>query len=265
MSSTQFYSYDEDLHTNTSAQIIVSHIIELLNPKSVSDFGCGKGQFLKAFKNAGISSVHGYDGPWAKEPSRENLAEDEFSIVDFEHAERIHPQGTDVALSLEVAEHLNDAVAQDFVRLLCATSDVVVFSAALPSQGGQGHINEKPISYWSELFEQNEFVPFDLLRRTLWDNDDVEVWYRQNICLYAKSGTLQESRLQSATDCYLNEQRADIISHPRTLVHPSFYETRVNEYEQRLNLIYDGKIKPTSYLYLYAKSIVRKIKRGANE
>ena len=265
MKTTTCYSYDEDLHTNESAKTIVEHVMRLLSPATVSDFGCGKGQFLKAFKEAGVEAVHGYDGPWAKDPSKENLSEHEFSSVDFEHADFIHPEKTDLALSLEVAEHISTASARDFVHLLCKASDVVVFSAALPLQGGQGHINEQPISYWSDLFTKEGYVPFDLLRRTLWNNDNVEVWYRQNICIYVKMGTPHETRLIQATQRYLHDCSADIISLPRTIVHPEFFEMRIKEYEDRLNIIYEGGIKPTSYLYLCGKSIARKFKRGANE
>lgn len=264
MDTTTFYSYDEDLHTNTSAEIIVTHVMNLLHPKSVSDFGCGKGQFLNAFKNAGVSTVHGYDGPWAKEPSQENLDEQEFTCVNFEQATQIHPQKSDIALSLEVAEHLSATSARDFIHLLCEASDAVLFSAALPFQGGQGHINEQPLSYWNSLFKAQDYVPFDLLRYVLWDDDDIEVWYRQNLCIYVKAGSAAEDTLSHTSDSYLQKPEIDIIRHPKTIVHPSFFEMRVKEYEERLDLIYNGGIKPTSYLYLCAKSIARKIKRGAN-
>ena len=264
MNTTTFYSYDEDLHTNTSAEIIVTHVMNLLHPTSVSDFGCGKGQFLNAFKNSGVSTVHGYDGPWAKEPSRENLDEQEFTCVDFEQAAQIHPQKTDVALSLEVAEHLSATSARDFIRLLCESSDVIIFSAALPLQGGQGHINEQPLSYWSDLFKTEGYMPFDLLRYILWDDDNIEVWYRQNLCIFVKASSIAEDTLSHASDSYLQKSETDMIRHPKTIVHPSFFEMRAKEYEDRLDLIYNGGIKPTSYLYLCAKSIARKIKRGAN-
>jgi hypothetical protein len=60
----------------------------------------------------------------------------------------------DLAFSFEVAEHLPASLARRLVELLLGTAPIVVFNAAQPGQGGQGHVNEQPLSYWVEEFER---------------------------------------------------------------------------------------------------------------
>jgi hypothetical protein len=89
----------------------------------------------------------------------------------------------DIALSLEVAEHLPDQRAQRFVHDLCRLAPIVIFSAAIPGQGGTGHVNEQWPDYWYHLFEAEGFVVDSGFRYTIWDDDRIENWYRQNILI----------------------------------------------------------------------------------
>jgi hypothetical protein len=99
------------------------------------------------------------------------------------------PQRFDLAMSLEVAEHLEKDAAEGFVHSLTDAADVVLFSAAFPDQGGSNHINERPHSYWAKLFAQKGYIPFDMFRPYLWGESDVCFWYKQNAFLYVKDGS----------------------------------------------------------------------------
>ena len=46
-----------------------------------------------------------------------------------------------LAQSFEVAKHLDQQYALKFVKLLTSCADIVLFSAAIPYQGGVCHIN----------------------------------------------------------------------------------------------------------------------------
>jgi len=70
---------------------------------------------------------------------------------------RTLPKGFNVALSMEVAEHLPPRSAAGYVELLCSSAPVIVFTAASPGQGGTDHLNEQPMEYWMELFKQHSF------------------------------------------------------------------------------------------------------------
>ena len=67
---------------------------------------------------------------------------------------------------------------------LCRHSDIILFSAAIPKQGGEGHINEQWPSYWAKLFKSWDFYPVDFLRCEIWRNASIPFWYRQNIMFF---------------------------------------------------------------------------------
>ena len=94
----------------------------------------------------------------------------------------------DLAVALEIAEHLPDSAAECFVESLTGLAPAVLFSAAIPGQGGTGHLNERWPEYWSRLFAAAGFDPIDALRPRIWHDERVEVWYAQNTFLYVARG-----------------------------------------------------------------------------
>ena len=89
--------------------------------------------------------------------------------------------------SLEVAEHLPADHGPSFVRYLCAHSDVVLFSAAQPGQGGEHHINERNPSYWASIFSEHGYDAFDCIRPLVARNRAIDPCYRFNPVLYANA------------------------------------------------------------------------------
>lgn len=90
----------------------------------------------------------------------------------------------DLVLCCEVAEHLEEQYAERLVKKLVSLGDTILFSAAIPNQGGKGHVNEQWQDYWAELFQKEGFNP-SIVEQIRW-NTEVEVWYRQNIVLYRR-------------------------------------------------------------------------------
>ena len=88
-------------------------------------------------------------------------------------------------MCLETAEHLPADAARDLVAALSRTADVVLFSAALPGQGGTHHVNERPLTYWAALWHDVGFVPLDVVRPGL-QNASLDVWYGQNVILFVR-------------------------------------------------------------------------------
>jgi hypothetical protein len=116
-----------------------------------------------------------------------------------------------MVLSLEVAEHLPKESAENFVLSLTNLGDIVVFSAAIPFQGGTNHLNERYQSYWKELFQKRGYVPFNLIREEFWDNNKVLSHYLQNTLIYVKKSKIKKySILHSAKNSF----QLDIV-HPR--------------------------------------------------
>ena len=166
----------------SSAAVVVPILIEALQPRSVVDVGCGTGAWLAAFQSHGIEDVLGFDGDYvARTDLKVNT--DRFRAIDLNERVR-HERRFDMAVSLEVAEHLPPERSATFVEDLVALAPAVCFSAAIPLQGGTGHINERWQDEWAELVGRLNYRAVDLIRTRVWDDDRVEPWYAQNTLVY---------------------------------------------------------------------------------
>jgi SAM-dependent methyltransferase len=222
---------DESLR---AARIYVDHLWHFFQPTSVLDVGCGRGSWLTAWLEKGVRRAIGFDGEWNSvqqmiDPSIS------FKAVDLNQPFRLE-SGVDLTMSLEVAEHLRPQSAPVFVESLARTSDVILFSAAFPRQGGPGHLNEQRPTYWARLFGAHDFIPFDLLRPTFWSDDRIPFWYRQNSFIYVKKDTDSQRRLAS--------HAVQPLAHTGFMdcVHPALYSDKVRAL-QRLAVLYSDKVR----------------------
>ena len=120
----------------------------------------------------------------------------------------------DLVVSLEVAEHLPHESAKQFVDSLVSLGPVILFSAAIPFQGGTNHINEQWPHYWLKLFQEQGYVGIDCLRQKIWENDKVNFWYSQNMIIVASPDYLESN------DLLKKEAEKDNSVLP--LVHPGY-------------------------------------------
>ena len=194
------YTYDESFfyYTNQisarSAEVIVPLIYNVLRPSSVLDLGCGCGVWLSQWRQTGASDIFGLDGHYVASkdlviPAESFMAAELGQVVDLGRT-------FDLAQSLEVAEHLPESRAPGFVSDLCRHSDIVLFGAAPPGQGGENHINEQPYDYWQALFEAEGYEAYDFVRPLVLNRHEVTPWHRYNPVLYVrktKAHTLPES------------------------------------------------------------------------
>jgi len=210
-----FYAVQSE-RSARSAEGVVHLVNEMLRPASVIDVGCGVGAWLAEFHRQGVSDVLGIDGDWVdrrmlKFPEEQFVAHD--LTQPYESA-----RAFDLVMSLEVAEDLDSDDSGAFVDLLTSLGPVILFSAAIPHQGGQHHVNERWQGDWARDFEQRGYVAVDCVRPQIWENRNVQVWYRQNIILYIKRDALAESpELQALVDKWGNS--------PISVVHPDLYST----------------------------------------
>lgn len=181
-----------------SAEIVLPVVFELLQPRSMIDVGCGIGTWARAAADLGVEDVIGVDGEYAIGAGLQIPAA---SFVAADLARELPPLGRrfDLAISLEVAEHLPAARSDRFVADLCGLADVVLFSAAVPGQLGTDHITLEPQSTWAQRFREQGYEPFDLVRPRVWNDERVEAFYRQNAIVYVRS------------------ERADLIIRARSL------------------------------------------------
>jgi SAM-dependent methyltransferase len=180
-----------------SANKIVTHLATFFKSTSVVDVGCGRGPWLKALKEAGATKLLGIDGPWN---TQADMIDQDivFQQEDLNNPASIQiTEQSDLAISLEVAEHLKPKSSEAFIAKLASLSDVVLFSAAYNKQGGKDHINEREHSFWAGEFATYGFQPYDLFRPVFWGDPDVRFWYQQNCFLYVKDGCAVAEKLAS--------------------------------------------------------------------
>jgi SAM-dependent methyltransferase len=209
-----------------TAAAITPFVLDVFPVRSMIDVGCGAGVLLAAFAERGVERIVGVDGDYT---NHARLQFDPKHFVAWDLNQPLGPLGLgrfDLALSVEVGEHLSPSRADSFVDDLCALADVVLYGAAIVQQGGINHINEQWQSYWARKFLSRDYIPYDLLRPVIWNTRDVPYWYKQNTLFYVKRGSPShdhfESRFPGAAVTLLDMAMLDIV-------HPDLYSMHVEK------------------------------------
>jgi len=197
-----------------SAREILPIVFELARPGSVIDVGCGVGPWLAAARELGARELLGVDGSWVQ-PSALMIPRECFLAVDLTKPLQVG-RTFDLAMCMEVAEHLPESSAQVLIDSLVSLAPLVLFSAAVPAQGGLHHINEQWPQYWENLFRSRGYVLIDCIRTQVWNNPRVEPWYAQNCFLFARGSYLLESPKLAAAQ----NSKAEF---PLAVVHPTLF------------------------------------------
>ena len=189
------YKHLETIHNLNDPMAIVPLIMNLLSPNCVVDIGCGLGTFLYVFKQYGVRDILGIDGTWVdKKLLYKYLKPEEFQEWNLEEEIKLNKK-YDLVISLEVAEHLPEKSAEIFIQNLVNSGNVILFSAAIPLQGGQNHINEQWLTYWEKIFVKFDYVIHDVIRSLVWDNPKIHWWYKQNMVLVTPKGFKFSSKM----------------------------------------------------------------------
>jgi SAM-dependent methyltransferase len=207
-----YYSHEEE-RSRLAARVIVPLVLELVRPNSVIDVGCGTGEWLSVFGENGVEDVWGVDGAYVPRDLLK-IPQDRFIPADLEHPLNVNRK-FDLVVSLEVAEHLSNRSAEIFVDSLTGLGPLILFSAAIPHQGGVNHINEQWQEYWAKLFDNRGYTVIDPLRRKVWNNEDVPEYYAQNILMFVAREQLGNYPLLS-TEYKLREPSMLSVVHPKT-------------------------------------------------
>ena len=198
--SSEFFDYI-DAGSRASAGIVSRLLIKEMPIGSLLDVGSGHGAWAAEWMCAGVSDVVAVDGDYVN-PDQLAIPRDKFVAHDLSQPLELGRR-FEMVQSLEVAEHISAEFADRFVDNLVRHGDVVLFSAAVPNQGGEHHVNEQPPEYWRALFAEQDFECFDFLRVHLRDRREVKPWYRYNTLIYANEAgqrKLAPEALQTRVD-----------------------------------------------------------------
>lgn len=218
--SQQFYAQYQD-GSRSSAEQVLPLVLDLVRPASVVDVGCGVGTWLSVARERGVGDILGIDGDWVKEemlaiPAARFMARDLSRRIELDRR-------FDLVISLEVAEHIAPQYADTFIDSLTGLGPAILFSAAVPMQGGTSHVNEQWPEYWSGRFALRGYAAVDCLRRKLCQNRRVEFWYSQNTFLYVKKENLET---------FSFAQDDVVTGSPCAWVHRDLYWKMVEKYRQ---------------------------------
>lgn len=215
------FSYPENIYNTKAASRVVPFLFDLFHPSSVVDVGCGTGSWLSVFEALGVEDVIGVDFQYS---DKSVISRNKFMVADLSQPLEL-TRRFDLVLCLEVAEHISDSCADGLVESLTNLGDRIVFSAAVPGQGGDGHINEQWPDYWVKKFARYKFHFSEILRSKFWNDEEIEWWYRQNMFLVT-SEPIANNHHQSV----------------RAVVHPRCFEQRLSAYEMKLSALNAGRV-----------------------
>lgn len=210
MTAYENYKKLQDTMHNYSAWVQSSalHILKFLDVpgKNVVDFGCGRGDWLKVAQELGARSVLGLD-TYALDASDLPIPTLRVDLT----KPLILEEKYDIAICLEVGEHLEAEYAAVLVESLVKSAPIVLFSAAVPGQGGVHHVNEQPPGYWHSIFHSHAYRCYDF-RKEIWNIPEIEPWYRMGALVYV------------APDHDIEALKDFFVESPLHLVHPDIFE-----------------------------------------
>jgi SAM-dependent methyltransferase len=197
-----------------SASKILNLLFDMHRPASILDVGCGLGIWLSVAQSLGVEHIQGVEGPWL-DPKNLRIDPARLMSRDLENPFDLNRR-YDLVISLEVAEHLRPDRAAGFVENLIRHGDTILFSAAIPYQGGHNHLNEQWPAYWAELFQSQGYRCLDVIRPIIWEDKEIFWHLRQNILLFVSERSSLLPGLENAAPIYRN-------GNPAPLVHPDAY------------------------------------------
>lgn len=213
----EFYSKHRD-SALSSAREIVPIVLQFVQPHRVIDVGCGDGSWLSVFREYGVEDVWGVDGSYV---SSDVLQIPQSRFISHDLSSPLFVDGEfDLAVSLEVAEHLREDSTETYIHSLTRLAPLILFSAAVPHQGGTSHVNEQWPEYWRDLFQARGYVAVDCIRGRVWQNRKVEWWYAQNTLVFAREDYLNRN-------ARLKEEFERTNQSKLSLIHPQGYLNKV--------------------------------------
>jgi len=199
------YLYNNSgINSYLDAKEIIPLIVNIIeNIKSIVDLGGGLGGWCKALEEYGIKNVICIDHP-SIELNKLLIDKEKFIPCDFE---KEYPPiiESDLAISIEFAEHISEKHSLKIIDYLTSCSKIILFSAAVPGQGGLGHINEQWPSYWLDRFLDRAYYFLDIIRPHIIGNEKLPLYIRQNLFLIVHKDFINRIKISKSFGFSLND------------------------------------------------------------
>lgn len=239
------YVHEEFIHNKRAAHLVLPYLFRSWKPNSVLDVGCGLGTWLTVCEELGIQDYLGVDGDYVN-LTKLTIPQSKFKTLDLRNPFDLRRR-FDLVLCLEVAEHLPEAAANSLVQSLVNHGKVILFSAAIPGQGGQNHINEQWPEYWQEKFAAYGYYFHDTIRPEFWNNPSVDLWYRQNV--------------------FFVKPEKPAVKPMLSIVHPELFASHISVREEYLSSLMAGRhgIKISFSIFLNSLKVKLKYLLGKSK
>jgi hypothetical protein len=178
----QEMSYQQSVATKSeSLKCFLAYLAYFGLPDSLIDLGCGDGHLVVTAARLGIKSI-GYDCNLNRDSVFINGSLKKLDLLQSFPWDQVK---ADTVLCWELAEHLPINFSDELVEIITKiTENTLVFTAAVPGQGGSGHINEQDHEYWRARFIANGFSynsSDSITLSQMWD------WCAPNAWWYSKN------------------------------------------------------------------------------
>lgn len=169
------HSFDSSL-----AEEIGNFLIEK-GAKSFADFGCGNGNYVKYFRDRGLTFSKGFDG----NPDTQKITGGVAEVLDLAKPQDLGRRFSWV-MSLEVGEHIPKRYQEIFIdNIVRHAESGIILSWAVPGQGGQGHFNERSNESVRHSFKKRGFISECSLEERFRTSSDI--WYfRETILVFER-------------------------------------------------------------------------------
>ena len=146
------YFGDGDINTYVTA--IWDKLIEIYNPKTIIDIGCGLGHSLAYFLEKGVNSfgIEGLPAAINCSPVKEHIIKHDYTLDKY-----VPENNIDLAWCCEFVEHVEEKYLENFM-LTFSKCKIVAMTHAVPGQKGYHHVNCQPKEYWIDKFKEYGFT-----------------------------------------------------------------------------------------------------------
>jgi hypothetical protein len=181
----EFYA-DVASRADITSQIVAEAVSKFLTIQTLTDVGCGSGIWTKNFllKNNAINKAFTIDLPGTDREYLDSQSRDVYKVVNIDKDLTMDPSlpsgVVDLVICVEVLEHIQELSARELISEFGKKTKFLVFSAAIPGQGGTHHINEQKYSYWYKHLRKAGFIPLDIFRDLL-KISEVPSYYKNNL------------------------------------------------------------------------------------